>query len=134
MPPDQPEERGMLAVRVIAMPADTNPMGDIFGGWLMSQVDLAGGQIAFRRAGGRVATVAVNSFQFEQPVKVGDLVSCYGEVVRVGNTSLTVRVQAFAERGGDPSKEVKVTEAELTFVAVDDSGRPRPVPKQSAVV
>ena len=125
-------EHGMLAIRVLAMPADTNPTGDIFGGWIMSQVDLAGGLVAYRYAKGRVATVAVNAFEFHQPVHVGDLVSCYGKVVKVGNTSLTVHVQAFAERGGDPSRSVKVTEAMLTFVAVDDHGKPRPVEATAA--
>jgi acyl-CoA thioesterase YciA len=116
------------AIRVLAMPADTNPTGDIFGGWLMSQIDLAGGIVASRRARGRVVTVAMNAFEFHQPVFVGDLVSCYGRVVRVGRTSLTLHLEAYAERAGDPGKVVKVTEATATFVAVDEQRRPRPVP------
>ncbi len=117
------------AIRVLAMPADTNPTGDIFGGWLMSQMDLAGGILASRRARGRVVTVAMNAFEFHQPVFVGDLVSCYGRVVRVGRTSLTLHLEAYAERAGDPGDVVKVTEATATFVAVDEQHRPRPVPE-----
>ena len=116
------------AIRVLAMPADTNPTGDIFGGWLMSQMDLAGGVVASRRARGRVVTVAMNAFEFHQPVFVGDLVSCYGRVVRVGRTSITLHLEAYAERAGDPGDVVKVTEATATFVAVDEQRRPRPVP------
>lgn len=114
------------AIRMIAMPADTNPSGDIFGGWLMSMMDMAGGNIAYRRAGGRVATVAVDKIEFHRPVAVGDVVSCFGEVVRVGNTSLTVAVSAWvqARQGGE---EVKVTEGLFTFVALDRKGDPRPV-------
>lgn len=117
------------AIRVLAMPADINPTGDIFGGWLMSQMDLAGGIVASRRARGRVVTVAMNAFEFHQPVFVGDLVSCYGRVVRVGRTSLTVQLEAYAERAADPGQVVKVTEATATFVAVDEQRRPRPVPE-----
>ncbi len=116
------------AIRVLAMPADTNPTGDIFGGWIMAQIDLAGGIVASRRASGRVVTVAMNAFEFHQPVFVGDLVSCYGSVVRVGRTSLTLHLEAFAERAADPGQLVKVTEATATFVAVDEQRRPRPVP------
>jgi acyl-CoA thioesterase YciA len=116
------------AIRVLAMPADTNPTGDIFGGWLMSQIDLAGGIVASRRARGRVVTVAMNAFEFHEPVFVGDLVSCYGRVVRVGRTSLTLHLEAYAERAADPGEVVKVTEATATFVAVDEQRRPRPVP------
>ena len=116
------------AIRVLAMPADTNPTGDIFGGWIMAQMDLAGGVVASRRAGGRVVTVAMNAFEFLEPVFVGDLVSCYGHVVRVGRTSLTLQLVAYAERARDPGQVVKVTEATATFVAVDDQRRPRPVP------
>ncbi len=123
------DDPGTLAIRVIAMPADTNPSGDIFGGWLMSQVDLAGGVIAGQRALGRVVTVAVKSFEFRQPVYVGDLVSFYGKVTHVGNTSLTVMIEAFAQRSTSVDKGVKVTEAALTFVAVDERGRPRQVPE-----
>ncbi len=116
------------AIRVLAMPADTNPTGDIFGGWIMAQMDLAGGILASRRARGRVVTVAMNAFEFHHPVYVGDLLSCYGRVVRVGRTSLTLQLEAFAERAADPGQVVKVTEATATFVAVDEQRRPRPVP------
>jgi acyl-CoA thioesterase YciA len=118
------------AIRVLAMPADTNPTGDIFGGWIMAQMDLAGGILASRRARGRVVTVAMNAFEFLEPVFVGDLVSCYGHVVRVGRTSLTLQLTAYAERAADPGQVVKVTEATVTFVAVDDQRRPRPVPAE----
>lgn len=121
--PDEAE----LAIRVMAMPADTNAAGDIFGGWLMSQVDIAGSIIARRRANGRIVTVAVDSFQFHQPVFVGDLVSCYARVTRIGRTSLTVNVKAFAERQGVSHESTQVTEADLTYVAVDEQRRPRPL-------
>ncbi|MGH8721888.1 MAG: acyl-CoA thioesterase [Burkholderiales bacterium] len=111
------------------MPADANHNGDIFGGWIMAQVDVAGGTVAGRVARGRVATVAVKQFVFKQPVQVGDVLSLYAEVVRIGNTSITVNVEVFAERGRTESKVVKVTEATLTYVAIDAKGRPRPVPK-----
>ncbi|MGH8707832.1 MAG: acyl-CoA thioesterase [Burkholderiales bacterium] len=111
------------------MPADANHNGDIFGGWIMAQVDVAGGTVAGRVARGRVATVAVKQFVFKQPVQVGDVLSLYAEVVRIGNTSITVNVEVFAERGRAESKVVKVTEATLTYVAIDAKGRPRPVPK-----
>ena len=113
--------------RVLAIPTDTNAAGDIFGGWIMSQVDIAGSIEAFRRARGRVVTVAVNSFQFHKPVFVGDLVSCYAEVERVGRTSLTVRVEVYAERKRVREECIKVTEATLTYVAIDEGRRPRPV-------
>jgi acyl-CoA thioesterase YciA len=116
-----------LAIRVMAMPADTNASGDIFGGWLMSQVDIAGSIIARRRANGRIVTVAVDSFQFHQPVFVGDLISCYASITRVGKTSLTVNVKAYAERQGATHESIQVTEAELTYVAVDEQRRPRPL-------
>lgn len=114
------------AIRVVAMPKDANATGDIFGGWIMSQVDIAASVVAYRCAGGRVVTVAVNSFEFHQPVFVGDLVSCYAEVVRIGNTSLTIEVEVFAERNRIEAP-IKVTQATLTFVAVDDNRRPRPI-------
>jgi acyl-CoA thioesterase YciA len=116
-------------IRVVAMPADANAAGDIFGGWIMSQVDIAGSVVATRRAAGRVVTVAVNSFEFHQPVFIGDLISCYAEVTRVGNTSLTVDVKVYAERNRVESP-VKVTEAVLTYVAVDEDRKPRPVDKR----
>lgn len=112
-------------LRVIPMPADANHTGDIFGGWIMAQVDLAGAVPAMRLARGRVATVAVNSFVFRQPVFVGDLVSLYSEVVRVGRTSITVSVEVYAHHRSANEAAVKVTEAVLTYVAVDDNRRPR---------
>ncbi len=119
-------------LRVVAMPSDANYAGDIFGGWLMGQVDVAGSIPALHRAKGRVSTVAVNSFVFKQPVFVGDVVSFYAEIIKVGNTSITVDVAVYAQR--DPAKPscVKVTEATLTYVAVDDERRPRPVPPDIA--
>ncbi len=117
------------ALRVMPMPADANQNGDIFGGWIMAQVDLAGGIAAGRVARGRITTVAVNSFQFKQPVLIGDVLSFYADVQRIGNTSITVDVQVFAERKPSDPKAVKVTEATLTYVAIDPSGRPRPVPR-----
>lgn len=114
-------------IRVMARPADTNAAGDIFGGWIMTQVDIAGSVPAHRLAKGRVVTVAVNSFQFHEPVFVGDLISCYADIVNVGRTSITVRVEVFAEREREEVKHIKVTEAILTYVAVDENRRPRPV-------
>ncbi|MCU0870426.1 MAG: acyl-CoA thioesterase [Burkholderiales bacterium] len=114
------------ALRVVPMPSDVNSTGDIFGGWIMSQVDIAGALPAIRLARGRVATVAVNSFVFKQPVLVGDVVSFYAEVVRVGRTSITVDVEVYAERGM-PATVVKVTEATLTYVAVGPDRKPRAV-------
>jgi len=111
------------------MPADANQNGDIFGGWIMAQVDVAGGTLAGRLARGRIATVAVNSFLFKQPVQVGDLLSFYVDLVKIGNTSITVNVEVYAERGPSDLKVVKVTEATLTYVAIDPDGRPRPVPR-----
>lgn len=116
-------------LRVVPMPSDANYTGDIFGGWIMSQVDVAGGVLAGRIARGRVATVAVNSFVFKHPVQIGDLLSLYSEVVRVGNTSVTISVEVYAERSPQDIKVVKVTEATLTYVAIDAHGRPRPIPK-----
>jgi acyl-CoA thioesterase YciA len=107
------------------MPADANQNGDIFGGWIMAQVDIAGGTVAGRKARGRVATVAVKEFVFKQPVQIGDLLSFYVDVVRVGNTSITVNVEVYAERRPSDPKVVKVTEATLTYVAIDRDGRPR---------
>ena len=123
MPDRQP------AIRVAAMPADANAGGSIFGGWIMSHVDIAGSIVALERAKGRVATVAVNSFEFHQPVFVGDLVSYYAELVRTGRTSITVRVEVYAQRNPANVQTVKVTEAELTYVALDENRRPRKVPK-----
>ena len=119
---------GEPVLRVVPMPADVNQLGDIFGGWIMSQVDIAGGVLAARRARGRVATVAVNSFTFKQPVLVGDLVTFYGEVTRVGRTSVTVDVEVYAQRNPTDVVTVRVTEASLTYVAVGPDRRPRPIP------
>jgi acyl-CoA thioesterase YciA len=117
------------ALRVMPLPADANQNGDIFGGWIMAQVDLAGGTMAGRIARGRIATVAVKEFLFKQPVQIGDLLSFYVDLERVGTTSITVTVEVYAERGPADLKVVKVTEATLTYVAIDGSGRPRPVPR-----
>ena len=117
------------SIRVMAMPADANSAGDIFGGWIMSQVDLAGSAVAHRYVRGRVVTVAVNSFSFHQPVFIGDLISCYAEIVKVGNTSITIEVTVFAERYREDNP-VKVTQAVLTYVAVDENRRPTPIKKQ----
>ena len=127
----RPDEKD-LAIRVMAMPADTNAAGDIFGGWLMSQMDMAGSVFARRLARGRVVTVAVDSFQFKQPVFVGDVISCYATIMRVGNTSITVHVRAFADRQGPSHNQIQVTEADLTYVAVDEQRKPRQIPKDDA--
>ena len=116
-------------IRVMPMPADANHTGDIFGGWIMAQVDLAGAVPAMRVAKGRVATVAVNSFAFRQPVFVGDIVSLYADVVRIGRTSITVSVEVYAQHR-DAADAAKVTEAVLTYVAVDENRRPRVVSAQ----
>jgi acyl-CoA thioesterase YciA len=120
-----------LVMKVIPMPADCNANGDIFGGWVMAQVDLAGSVIPARHAGGRMATVAVNEFIFKQPVRVGDILSFFSKLTRIGRTSITVKVEVYAERFSDQGKYVKVTEASLTYVAIDEQGRPRPIPKTS---
>jgi acyl-CoA thioesterase YciA len=118
-----------LVLRVMPLPADVNGNGDIFGGWLMAQMDLAGAVLPSRIARGRIATVAVNEFIFKQPVSVGDLVSFYARVERIGNTSITVHVVVFSERNPANLQVVKVTEANLTYVAIDANGKPRPVPR-----
>ena len=120
-------------LRIVPMPTDTNYAGDVFGGWIMAQVDIAGSLPAIRRARGRVATVAVNSFVFKQPVFVGDLVCFYAEIIKVGRTSITVDVEVYAQRGPREGGEevcIKVTEAVLTYVAVDEQRKPRVVPQQ----
>lgn len=119
---------GMPTLRVMPMPADANVHGDVFGGWIMAQVDIAGALPAVRRANGRVGTVAVNSFVFKQPVFVGDLLSFYAKIVKTGTTSVTVNVEVYAERNRLLTEVVKVTEATLTYVAVDDDRRPRALP------
>jgi acyl-CoA thioesterase YciA len=119
-----------LVLKVIPMPADCNANGDIFGGWVMAQVDLAGAVLPARYMGGRFATVAVNQFIFKQPVKVGDILSFFATVSRLGKTSITVQVEVFAERFGAQGQYMKVTEASLTYVAIDENGRPREIPKR----
>lgn len=117
-----------LVLKVIPMPADTNGNGDIFGGWVMAQVDLAGSVLPARHVQGRMATVAVNEFVFRHPVRVGDILSFFSSVTRVGRTSITVEVEVYAERFSEQGNYVKVTEARLTYVAIDADGRPRPLP------
>jgi acyl-CoA thioesterase YciA len=119
-----------LALRVVPMPADVNGNGDIFGGWVMAQVDIAGGIAAMRRARGRVVTVAVNAFQFRQPVTVGDVLTCFTRVVSVGRTSITVHVEVIATRDPSDPVNVKVTEATLTYVAIDRDGTKRALPPE----
>ncbi len=116
------------ALRVVPQPSDANVHGDVFGGWIMSQVDIAGSIPASRRANGRVATIAVNSFLFKQPVFVGDLLSFYANIVKTGNTSITIDVEVYAQRMGLAGEVVKVTEATLTYVATDSERRPRALP------
>ena len=129
MSPPRLEDGRELVLRVVPMPADVNANGDIFGGWLMAQVDVAGAILPARVARGRIATVAVNQFLFKQPVSVGDVVSFYARIERVGRTSITAHVEVYAERNPANPQVVKVTEATLTYVAIDKDGRPRPVPQ-----
>jgi acyl-CoA thioesterase YciA len=124
LPNEQP------ALRLVPMPADLNQNGDVFGGWVMAQVDVAGAIPAMRRARGRVATVSVHSFLFKQPVSVGDIVSFYAQIVRIGQTSITVNVEVYAERNYADLITVKVTEAQLTYVAIDSNGKKRDVPAE----
>lgn len=126
--PHQPP-RVEPALRAIAMPADANPNGDIFGGWLLSQMDLAGGAVAKHKARGRVATVAITAMTFHLPVFVGDEVSCYGEIVKLGRTSVTVRIESWVRRGLSDQR-VKVTEGIFTYVAIDADRRPRPLAEE----
>jgi acyl-CoA thioesterase YciA len=119
--------RGDLASRVLAMPTDTNPKGDIFGGWIMSLMDMAGKMSATTIANGRVVTVAVDRIVFRQPVQVGDVVCCYTDIVRTGRSSITLSIEVWAMRQGQ-GERLKVTDATFTFVAIDDNGRPRPLP------
>jgi acyl-CoA thioesterase YciA len=121
------EPRGELATRTLAMPADANPSGDIFGGWVLSQMDIAGGIAAAQRAEGRVATVAVTAMTFHLPVYVGDVLCVYCAIEKVGRTSLTLRIEAWALRGR-LGRRVRVTEGTFIFVALDEQGRPRPLP------
>jgi acyl-CoA thioesterase YciA len=120
-----------LVLKVIPMPADSNANGDIFGGWVMAQVDLAGSVIPARYTQGRMATVAVNEFIFKQPVRVGDILTFFSKLVRIGRTSITVKVEVYAERFRAQGRYIKVTEASLTYVAIDEQGRPRPIPAQA---
>jgi len=122
----------MPVLKVMPMPADLNPAGDVFGGWIMAQVDIAGAVPAVKRARSRVATIAVNSFLFKQPVSVGDILSFYAEVIKVGCSSITVDVEVYAERNPSDPVVVKVTEAVLTYVAVESSGVKRTVPPEAA--
>ena len=117
---------GELAIRTLAMPADTNPNGDIFGGWVLSQMDIAGGIITKKRAGGKTVTVAVDAMQFHLPVKVGDVLCCYVELIKIGRTSLTVKIEAWASREYS-SERIMVTEGEFTYVAINDQHKPIPV-------
>ncbi|MCX7269090.1 MAG: acyl-CoA thioesterase [Betaproteobacteria bacterium] len=119
-----------LVLKVIPMPADCNQNGDIFGGWVMAQVDLAGAVLPARYVNGRIATVAVNEFIFKQPVKVGDILSFFSSVTRIGNTSITVKVEVFAERFSMQGVYLKVTEANVTYVAIDAQGKPRPIARK----
>lgn len=124
------EPRGTLAVRTVAMPADTNANGDIFGGWVMSRMDQAGGIAAVEATRGRVVTVAVEAMTFIAPMRVGDVLCVYTEVERIGNTSLTIHVEAWGKRFITGERD-KVTDASFTFVAIDENGKPRPVPRES---
>jgi acyl-CoA thioesterase YciA len=124
-PPPQSEP----ALRAIAMPADANPHGDIFGGWLLSQMDLAGGTAATRRAKGRTVTVAITAMTFHRPVFIGDEVSCYAEIIKVGRTSITVKVESWVRRGIG-QEQIEVTEGTFTYVAVGEDRRPCPVPPE----
>lgn len=119
-----------LVLKVIPMPADCNQSGDIFGGWVMAQVDLAGAVLPARYVNGRIATVAVNEFIFKQPVKVGDILSFFSSVTRVGNTSITVKVEVFAERFSMQGVYLKVTEANVTYVAIDSNGKPKQIQRK----
>ena len=118
-----------LVLKVIPMPRDCNANGDIFGGWVMAQVDLAGAVLPARYVEGRMATVAVNQFIFKQPVRVGDILSFFASVTRIGNTSITVQVEVFAEGFRAQGRYFKVTEASLTYVAIDDAGKPQKIAK-----
>jgi len=129
MPSTQLPEGRIPTLRVVPMPADANQHGDIFGGWIMPQVDIAGGVVAAARARGKVVTVSVNSFLFKQPVFIGDVLSFYTEIVRVGRTSITVNVEVYAQRNPADIETVKVTEATLSYVATGPDRKPRVIPE-----
>jgi len=120
--------KGEVAIMTVAMPADANPMGDIFGGWLLSQMDIAGGVAASARAKGRTATIGVKEMEFHKPVKVGDRLTCYCDIVRIGRTSLTIAIEAWTTNHYRQTAPTKVTEGVFTYVALDEDGKPRPVP------
>ncbi|WP_263078461.1 acyl-CoA thioesterase [Endozoicomonas sp. Mp262] len=122
---DQP--KGEQVLRTLAMPADTNPNGDIFGGWLLSQMDIAGGLAAKQRCNSRVSTVAIESMSFHHPVKVGDVICCYAEFLKVGTTSMRIKLEVWIKSFPYEKTRIKVTEGVFTFVAIDDKGRPIPV-------
>jgi acyl-CoA thioesterase YciA len=121
--------RGELSLRTLAMPRDANPSGDIFGGWVISQMDIAAGMVATQRSHGRAATVAIDAMSFDLPVFVGDVLCVYTELVRIGTTSMTIHVEAWALRG-TIGEHVKVTEGQFTFVAIDGERKPRPISKE----
>ena len=116
------------SIRIIAMPADTNPSGDIFGGWLMSMMDMAGANIAYKRAGGRVATIAVDKIEFHRPVAIGDIVSCYADIIRSGRSSICTKVEVWVRRRVE-NEQFKVAEGEFTYVAIANDGKSRPLPE-----
>ena len=120
---------GDRAIAVVAMPADTNPSGDIFGGWILSQMDIAGGVAASQLANGRTATIGVKEMEFHKPVSVGDLVSCYTQLQNIGTSSITIKIEAWITNRYNPSSLVKVTEGVFTYVAIDENRKPRPVKK-----
>ena len=124
---EQPE--GDQAIAVVAMPADTNPSGDIFGGWILSQMDIAGGVTASRLAEGRTATIGVKEMEFHKPVRVGDLVSCYTQLQKIGTSSITIKIEAWTTNHYHPGGPIKVTEGVFTYVAIDENRKPRPVNK-----
>lgn len=126
MADEAPHPHGEIAIRTLAMPADANPNGDIFGGWVLGQMDIAGGMVARARAKGRLATVAVDAMTFKLPVFVGDVLTCHGKIERVGRTSIAIWVEAWATR--TDGAKVLVTEGKFTYVAIDKNGRPRVVP------
>ena len=120
---------GERVIAVVAMPADTNPSGDIFGGWILSQMDIAGGITAGRLAEGRTATIGVKEMEFHKPVRVGDLVSCYTQLQKIGTSSITMKIEAWIANRYDPGETTKVTEGIFTYVAIDENRKPRPVNK-----